>query len=352
MSETKSTEAAGGQAVEGMLTRLPAATAAAGSVLYFAGFVVVNAYAASKGILDLGLLNSRYLAAGALVLTIGALLYFFALRHVRIRADGIKGVEWLNASWRTIAHIEIAADILFRILYVAVMVMGIAGLSFHGLSAYLAAIAFAALSMGTMRLPVGPEVKLIACLVVELVAIGALLAFASQDTALLALCAVLWFASMVLGTVLSAPGAFLPADRTYSVFYLCLYLLIAVAAFGSFVYESIDPRFGGGKPPKVDIVGVAESVSVGKISEKGNPLHLLGKMDDRLIIEERPKSDWPITHFVPATEIKLISSTGPQLLHQYLELGVEIQRLLRSWLPSPPAIKGGGGAEQRPVSPG
>lgn len=220
-----------------------------------------------------------------------------------------------DGSFAGLVRTNIGCELIFRCQYAAAMIVAIAGANPYGLLAYSAALVAGATEMWVLKTRWAPQTKLHASTVILVLGTVTSFVCAIGAPALIALFGIFWLASTLLGVVLSSPGWSLGEDRPYAMFYLMLQLLINMAFFGVFVYGELEPRFGGGKPPAVSIAlaGSPETKSIGQ----GNPIYLIGKHDDRLIIEERPRSGSPTVHFVAASEVKLMSVPAPGLVQVY-----------------------------------
>jgi hypothetical protein len=240
-----------------LIEKAPIVLATMSSTLYVIGFVVVTSYLATNGINDQSLLNTKYLLAGALVCTTMLGYYFFVWRKIVARVR--EGISWpspIGSFLRVFLDTYYVVVDVYACCFVATMLLGLFGYA----SEYIAVQIL-------LTLPFVFDVVLIntsayrqyrtSCFVVTFitysVAVMLYLLFAASHQPLLSLILVLVSFTIIGSVVISSPTWKSGEDRAYGVFYLTLYMLLAVIGFGATVYEYISPKYGGGASTQVSV---------------------------------------------------------------------------------------------------
>lgn len=310
----------------------PAILGASTSLLYIPGFVVVNAYMATKGVTEQPLVSSRYVAAGALFLAACLLFYFLVLKHVVRRAQTgfTMSSDW--PGWfQAFMHQYFLIEALFRAAYFSAWLIAIttpsvsalAALALTGLAALGDAWIFTRAAWGPMKRFVSSGVLLIAVLL----AFGVMGVFDPTMAAVFGV-ALLFLVAAV--TALTSDGWKSGEDRSWGLVFLGIYGLLAAVGFGATVYGGIAAKYGGGAPAKVEVVltasadeGVRNAIASGK-----QGVFLLASTEDEYVFELREDAQRKSTFRLAREQVAALRHDSASTANDYVRLVEEFRKLL------------------------
>jgi hypothetical protein len=306
------------------------------SLLYVPGFVVVNAYMATKGVTEQPLLSSRYVAAGGLFIVASLFYYFLVLKPVVHRArDGIA----MNAAWPSwfhgFVHNYFFLEALFRAAYFSAWLVAITTPSAASIAALLLTTVIGAVDgvifARRWLSPISRFLVSAGALVVGLLGFGFLCVL---EPTMLGLSTAATLFLVAVTTVMTSVGWRSGDDRSWGMVYLSVYGLLAAVAFGATTYGGIAAKYGGGAPVKVQVVLSASAEDQIRKALEGAKagVYLLASTDDALFLETRANAQHKSTTRIERGQVSAImfeTASTAEGFHQAFEQ-------LAAWIRSAP----------------
>ncbi len=231
--------------------------ATASSVIYFLGYIVITSYLSANGIYEQPLLGTKYLTTGVLAIIMLLYCYFFVIRKFANRL--IQSKQTYNNKGKLFSlyiFLLHATELLFLCYSASCFILMLVG--HHEYTIIVASL----ISVKLMLMP-DPKYTLtnrfshmhnFVYIVVSIWIIIICTVYGIKYKPLFSLASVFFTITLVWVVVANSDTWKANADKLYNIFFIFIYIMSGMIAFGTTVYEYINPQFGGSLPAQVSVI--------------------------------------------------------------------------------------------------
>lgn len=250
-----------------LLEKLPLAVVACTSVLYSAGFIVVNSFFATKGQTDLTLVNAKYLMAGAMLCVLAAMYYFVVFRKILSISNSQEALRAKYPAWfynylGLYLELEVYFSCALWACWIVLIFLPTPGQSAPAIVAISIVFLLDTWLFWNAAMAEKTYTKYFvsgAAYTAAAAYFGWHLATEVGHSALRNLFFTAIVFSMSAMWMLTSNSWRKNTNRPYGYTYLGIAGIIAAAAIGAFCYGSMSQKFGGGLLPRVEVLLAADT---------------------------------------------------------------------------------------------